>query len=576
MKTISLGFEVGTGAPVNIPHDHMVVTGRTQHAGKTTTIEALLARGGAAAVIFRTKRGELEFQGGRAIAPFFRERTDWRYVELILEASLREKVRFERSWIMRVVKGQPKTLADVQRNVQRELTTAKGLNADVYYRLNEYLEDVVPQIRAAKFATKLELKPGLNVVDLRAMSLEMRSLVIASTIDEVMERLHNVTVVLPEAWEFLPQKHGSPVKPPAERLVRKGAGIGNFAWLDSQDIAGVDKTYLKACGVWLLGVQTEVNEAKHTLAQMPLATKPRAADVMALERGQFFACWGGRVVKTYVQPAWMNEPAAIATARGEMKVEATGSAGRALERFVRGGMNAQRAVDEILTRHQAEEEEDMSRIAELEEQLAQQTGLVQQREKELETRDRAIREAQAEITRLRDRTSAADELGRALARLLPARAGAAGAVDEDALINKVLARIPTSGSGPIQVTPPAKLRADFQREETERILAATKDLKPLARKVQKLLESVEGKHLSQKEIAERLGRSTGGGSWIELGAQIKELIALGFAAIEERRGVRTTLRSTIAADLATYQASDADVEAVYQTLLYAIATETPA
>jgi len=37
MNTIHLGFEVGSGKPIEIPMKHMAVTGQTQESGKTTT-----------------------------------------------------------------------------------------------------------------------------------------------------------------------------------------------------------------------------------------------------------------------------------------------------------------------------------------------------------------------------------------------------------------------------------------------------------------------------------------------------------------------------------------------------------
>lgn len=42
--SIRLGFEVGRGTPVEIPIRHMCVTGQTQEAGKTTTLEVSIAR----------------------------------------------------------------------------------------------------------------------------------------------------------------------------------------------------------------------------------------------------------------------------------------------------------------------------------------------------------------------------------------------------------------------------------------------------------------------------------------------------------------------------------------------------
>jgi hypothetical protein len=50
-----------------------------------------------------------------------------------------------------------------------------------------------------------------------------------------------------------------------------GGGLGNYLWLDSQDIAGVDKKILKQVPVWILGVQREANEIKRTLDRSPRA-----------------------------------------------------------------------------------------------------------------------------------------------------------------------------------------------------------------------------------------------------------------------------------------------------------------
>jgi hypothetical protein len=115
IPSLHLGFEVGTGKPVEIPCRHMVVTGQTQEAGKTTTLEALISRSGLPAVAFVTKRGEQSFDDARRIEPYFRERADWQFVASVLEATMRERLKFERAWIMRASKG-ARTLADVHAN----------------------------------------------------------------------------------------------------------------------------------------------------------------------------------------------------------------------------------------------------------------------------------------------------------------------------------------------------------------------------------------------------------------------------------------------------------------------------
>jgi hypothetical protein len=326
--TIHLGYEVGTGEPVTIPLAHTIVTGVTQQAGKTTTLEALIARSQLPAVAFVTKRGERSFTDGQRIRPYFRERADWQFVASVLEATMRERLKFERAWIMRASKG-ARTLADVQRNVRRLMETAKGMSADVYLTLDAYLEIVVPRVASVKFAERMDLTPGLNVLDLSDRDTfppELQALVMRSVIEWVYEKCHDTITIIPEAWEFIPQARGSPVKLSAVELIRKGAGLHNFVWLDSQDIGGIDKELLRSCMVWLLGVQREANEIKRVLASIPAGiAKPKPSDVATLEKGQFFACFGRTVVKTYVQPAWMLPGEACGIARGEITIDGASS-----------------------------------------------------------------------------------------------------------------------------------------------------------------------------------------------------------------------------------------------------------
>ena len=316
---VHLGFAVGTGDPVVVPVQHLAVTGQTQASGKTTTLEALVARSGLRAVAFVTKRHEGSFRGEhQRIAPYFRERADWQAVQAILEATMRERMRFERSWIMRACKG-AKTLADVHGNVRRLMDRAKGLSADVYLTLDHYLEIVVPQIAHldAQFGHDgLTLATGLNVMDLSDYTTELQSLVIRSVLEWVYDHGRDVLTIIPEAWEFIPQARGSPVLLAAEQLIRKGGAGGNFVWIDSQDIAGVHKNVLRSVGVWILGVQREAHEVKRALSHIT-GKKPTVDDVMTLERGQFFVCHGRTVVKTYVQPQWMSESLARLVALGK-------------------------------------------------------------------------------------------------------------------------------------------------------------------------------------------------------------------------------------------------------------------
>lgn len=321
-KTIPLGFEIPSGDLVSIPARHMVITGQTQCAGKTTTLEALIGRSGCRAITFVTKRGEESFTTARRIEPYFREQADWQYVAAILEAYRGERMKFERAQIIRASKG-AMTLAQVHHNVKAALAKrSSGRDADIYEVLNAYLDAVVPQIQSVRWATSVDLHPGVNVMDLTGINAEMQHLVIRSTIEWVQNKETDTIIIIPEAWKFIPEGRGTPVKLAAEALIRQSAVLRNYVWLDSQDITGVEKLILKSIPLWILGVQREINEIKRTLAQIPTsAKKPKAEQVATLGLGQFFACWGEHVYKTYVWPAWMSEETARGVATGAKSVD---------------------------------------------------------------------------------------------------------------------------------------------------------------------------------------------------------------------------------------------------------------
>jgi hypothetical protein len=318
--TVHLGFEVGSADPVEIPIRHMAVTGQTQESGKTTALTALIARAKLPAIAFLTKRGEGEMPG-RKILPYFQERADWRFVQSILESTMREKMKFERAWIVRACQG-AHSLLDVQlKLIELERSARNALSKDVYMLLGEYLERVVPLLATLPKADKVEVGEGLAVMDLVRYPLELQMLVISSTLTWIHQHANGVISIIPEAWKFIPQGRNTPVRIAAENLMREGAALKNYVCVDSQDMAGVDKILLRGCPVWLIGVQREPNEIKRALASMPAGLKkPKAEDVATLELGQFYACFGKSILKTYVQPAWMSATTATLIAQGELPI----------------------------------------------------------------------------------------------------------------------------------------------------------------------------------------------------------------------------------------------------------------
>jgi len=321
---ILLGFEVVTGNEVNIAPSHLIVTGITQLSGKTTTLEALISRSDLKAVAFKTKPGETGFSQGKIIPPFFVERSDWQYVESLLEATLKERLKFERSWIMKACKGAT-TLEEVHKNIKRLLKESRegSLQQSVYTTLDAYFELVLPQLRDAYFSKELELKERINIMDLEKFSDEVQGLVIRSVEEYVLKNESGVVVIIPEAWKFIPEGRGSPVKFPTEALIRQGATKKNFVWIDSQDMASVDKTPLKQVSNWILGMQLERNEVQHTLDQIPLPSslKPKPEKIMTLKVGHFIVCNPSFTKEVYVMPTWLNKEISKKVALGGLAVE---------------------------------------------------------------------------------------------------------------------------------------------------------------------------------------------------------------------------------------------------------------
>jgi hypothetical protein len=391
-SAVRLGFEVGSGKAIEIPIRHLCVTGQTQEAGKTTTLEALIDRSHLRALTFVTKRGEGAFGSGRPTAPYFREQADWRFVSSMLEAFLGERLKFERSWIMRATKG-ARTLADVRRTLTRLQEKAKGLNADVYMVLGEYLDELVPTIAAVRWASRVELAAGVNVMDLSRVPHSMQHLVIKSAIDWVLEHETQTVVVVPEAWKFIPQGRGTPVKLSAMAYIRQGAALANYLWLDSQDIGGVDKELLRSVPVWILGVQREANEIKRTLSNIPATVaKPKAADVALLELGQFYACWGRHAIRTYAQPVWMPDDLAQKVAMGVLDV---GNAAA-----IAGGANVLKAARAVFGTRSTQKEDDVTRDEA--ERLTRENEVLKKDNAELQrrlTRLEASHETERAVTR---------------------------------------------------------------------------------------------------------------------------------------------------------------------------------
>jgi predicted nuclease with TOPRIM domain len=420
---ILLGFEVSNGKEVYMKLHHTVVTGMTQLSGKTTALEAIIQRSKLWAIAFKTKRGEAGFSSYNEIQPFFIEQADWRYVSSLLEAMLRERMKFERSWIIKATKG-TKTLREVYENVKslREKARKDSLTESVYVTLEEYLSGIIPQIEKFNFVKELNLANGINVMDLSAMTLEMRSLVIRSVMENVIDHMSNIVVIIPEAWEYLPQGRATPVKLYAETFIRKGASVGNYLFVDSQDIAGIDKTPLRSCDNWIMGRQKETHEVERFREVVGKSISEE--EIKSLPIGHFIAYLGNEIRKVYVLPAGVPEEVGRRVALGELTSE-----------YVRDNFLKKKEVEDEMAWKEKCGELERSNEA-LREENEKMRSAMYERDEKLETREQvekelkilkegwekntlAIAEAERTIKVLKEQLKDFEALREALSKILP-------------------------------------------------------------------------------------------------------------------------------------------------------------
>jgi hypothetical protein len=318
---------------------NIAATGQTRRTGKTTALEAIITRGKFTCLTFRTKRGETGFLRGVQTRPFYKPRADWVYVKSLAEAALDKELPglYDR-WFMEAT-GEtgrlPKArdLKEVRNNIDillegnHDVRAAKGFAESMLFSIRGYLDLILPDLfrEGKEWEQKLELKEGsINLMDLEGLSGGVQSLIIASCMEEVFQKLENVVIVVPEAPDFFPAGKGSPSKVVGRRIAKKGGAINNFLYLDSQMIVDVDPIVRSQARLWLLGPQGSYeHEIDRTLKLLPKdlgRMKPTSSDVQTLPLGHFYLVIAEEkiVKKVYAAPWWLPEDIAKKVAIGEI------------------------------------------------------------------------------------------------------------------------------------------------------------------------------------------------------------------------------------------------------------------
>lgn len=328
-----IGYEVGSGEPVEAVLHHLFISGVTQHSGKTTALEAFIERvQPRRTLVFRCGRGEIGFSGARRIPPYFRQRTDWQFVEGLLSAHLHEKLKFYRGDIIQACRGakadaarerREATLQDVHRQIRKRLEKIRkdSFVEKVLIELDQYFSEVLPILDTIKFSAALELHDGMNMMDLEGVPLAIQHLVITACATKIMETESNTILIIPEARQMIPEDQRTIVKLAVEDITARGAKIGNYVWLDSQHMTGVDLDVLRNVDIRMYGRQTQDREVERVARAIP-GRKVTRDNVQGLLIGQFYTVlYGKEIQKVYVRPAWLPERVARDVALGKATLE---------------------------------------------------------------------------------------------------------------------------------------------------------------------------------------------------------------------------------------------------------------
>ncbi len=476
---IKLGYEVNTGKEVKIKNSHLIVTGVTQLSGKTTTLEALIKRSKLKAIVFKTKVGEKSFTEGTEVPPFFRDRSDYEFVKSLIEAYAREKLFIEKGTLMQLCKGS-NSLVEIKKRVDDIIAEGKlrGLKEEIHIRLQHYLENLIPQIQYANLSKTLTVYDGINIMNLERFTEEAQSLIIQSVADEVLKTMKDIILVIPEAWKFLPQKYNNPCKRIVESFIRQGATNNNFIWIDSQDMAGVDKIPLKQVSTWILGYQAERNEVKHTLDQisLPKGMKPKEDDIMGLRKGHFYLSSYDGVLKTYVQPLWLSDEDAIKIAKGKLDVD-TIEQPTSLTPYTQAPHQKHEKVEIRFDDSKIRKE-----IIEIRNDFFNKIQELQNFEQTLASQVYALQSTKHDMNE--------DEIISKVLQKISSVPNGSSSINKQEIISEVLARVPKSvGNIVYEVAPIDKIKKDFLKDAKEKILSDIGKLSDDSKKTLKYLES---------------------------------------------------------------------------------------
>jgi len=294
---------VGTGAKVEIPLHHTIVSGMTG-TGKTTLLKRIIAqlyKG----IIFDVKE---DYSDILTVPPkVTADITDSLAIKEILEVYGGMGLKGEFPELIKATTS-AKDLWDVLENIKKMLErdnihpVRKDKLLIIHELLQNFIRDIGPLLALGRSRNDRIMR-----IDISPLSLPLQQYIVK----EELRALENDTVVIiDEAHRFVPERESSISKREIINLLREGRSRNNFVILSDQTITGISKEALKQCWNWVMGRQLEINEVKRVLNQT-MSIRKDAKDIASLRVGEFIYFTPNETIRFYSWPPFMSKEDAI-------------------------------------------------------------------------------------------------------------------------------------------------------------------------------------------------------------------------------------------------------------------------
>lgn len=321
---IEIGFEMESGKVVKISNNHLFIAGTTS-SGKSETLRALIDRSKddkAKILIIDSKRPR-DYDDFAADVPLYIEKHMEPFmIKDLIESTERLSIKKELPELIRLARVS-KSWVELLKVAKGRYDAAKGWQKDILEILIALFSRLVDEMDKYTFSKNLELPNDVNVMDISHLTDQLQQIVVSSVIRAMMRKRKRTRLVIDEAHRFVPQGAAAACSRDVIRLVREGRANENFLWMADQTVTGVQKDLLKQMQIWILGRQSELNEAKRTLEQIPQrkSLKISKEDVQTLGLGEFIVVTTRWAKRTYIWPVWVERDVAIRVAKGEITAE---------------------------------------------------------------------------------------------------------------------------------------------------------------------------------------------------------------------------------------------------------------